>query len=177
MKLFELVGRIWWAGKDIFLERKVDDPHVINCYKESELIPMIKDEVPEDTEVRILIERKRDSEIDIMKMIKEISINCTDFHSKRNFVVFQYTMDFHACEYFGNKLESPNSDKQILFFTTYHKDGSITAKYRVYETDKGYEDYPWNLTYTEEAYFRGIMQCSWKSRYHCTLEEWLEERD
>lgn len=85
-----------------------------------------------------------------------------------------YELWLEVDKYFGTNIHD-NDNAWINFYTYWHPDGTITAKYSIDDQPYSYESYDWELTEDEVEFFRNKMenycqQCDGKS----LMELWEE---
>ena len=108
-------------------------------------------------------------EIDITKQ----DIRCCDsfdfVEDNNDEINISYELWFDVDKYFGTNT-SKNDSTWVNFYTSYHKDGTVTAVY-VVDTDTSCDEFEWDLTENEKTFFKGMMQTYCNCKCGCTLDE------
>lgn len=120
----------------------------------------------EDDFKEFFLDRKR-----LIDITKE-NINCCDeliVDTEKETIEAFYELWCDVDKYFGTNTRGEDST-WINFYTYWHTDGSITAKYFI-DSDDGVEEYKWALTEPEQKFFLDKMEKYSKSVYHLSLEQ------
>ena len=109
-------------------------------------------------------------EIDITK--QDIRC-CDDFEiCDDGSVQIPYELWFDVDKYFGTNTK--DSDSWVNFYTVLYPDGTVKASYTV-DTDYSFDDYDWDLTETEQEFFKEKMESYCKLRCGCSIAEMVKE--
>lgn len=123
-----------------------------------------------------IIVAKSSNTIDIVKMIDGIDTGSGSISEDCNFVDIYYSLKAEGLEHLFKHFKC-NSTDRIEFYTTYHKDGKITASIMISKAD-GIEqpkEIVCYLTEIEKAFFKGMIQQYWYTVCLCTIEAWMDE--
>ena len=104
--------------------------------------------------------------------ITKENVNCCDeliVDTEKDTVEAFYELWCDVDKYFGTDTRD-NDSTWINFYTYWHTDGTITAKYFI-DSDDGEEEYNWSLTEPEHKFFLDKMEKHSKSVYHLSLEQ------
>lgn len=109
-------------------------------------------------------------EIDITK--QDIRC-CDDFYIEDEYINIPYELWFDVDKYFGTNTKDDNT--WLNFYTYYHSDGTISAKYELDYDNSDTESFHWDLTENEKTFFKGMMQTYCNCKCGCTLDELFNE--
>ena len=104
--------------------------------------------------------------------ITKENVNCCDeliVDTEKGTVEAFYELWCDVNKYFGTDTRD-NDSTWINFYTYWHTDGSVTAKYFI-DSDDGEEEYNWSLTEPEHKFFLNKMEKHSKSVYHLSMEQ------